>query len=323
MTHTIAQGMAINAIRYLRSLSRDDLLASQFRFNREHRTLWEFEPLGAGNPRYGVPWPALTPIQQNTARDLLRASLSPEGLEKAETIRDIDVLQHPHHGTRSYSLWFYGDPALGDPWAWRFEGHHLSVTFTICGDAVSNTPLFVGVSPTRVNNNTTNPQIPLGTRAMAAEEDLSHALWGSLDATQRKFSTITLPPMSMRTPQVARVERKPPQGIWVGELRPEQRALVQHIVRTFVGNVTPELADIRYREIESAKLDEIVLSTAWASAQCLPRGHARPGGIYYRLQGPTFLFEYDDVQWGWQNTGHIHTVWRNFDDDFGFRTVHR
>ena len=40
-----------------------------------------------------------------------------------------------------------------------------------------------------------------------------------------------------------------------------------------------------------------------------------PGSAhYYRVQGPTFLIEYDNTQGG---ANHQHTVWRDFDGDFG------
>lgn len=35
---------------------------------------------------------------------------------------------------------------------------------------------------------------------------------------------------------------------------------------------------------------------------------------YHRIQGPTFLVEYDNTQ---NEANHIHTVWRDFDGDFG------
>ena len=35
---------------------------------------------------------------------------------------------------------------------------------------------------------------------------------------------------------------------------------------------------------------------------------------YYRIQGPTFLVEYDNTQ---NNANHIHTVWRDSANDFG------
>ena len=35
---------------------------------------------------------------------------------------------------------------------------------------------------------------------------------------------------------------------------------------------------------------------------------------YYRVQGPTFLIEYDNTQ---NDGNHIHSVWRDFNGDFG------
>ena len=35
---------------------------------------------------------------------------------------------------------------------------------------------------------------------------------------------------------------------------------------------------------------------------------------YYRIQGATFLIEYDNTQ---NNANHSHTVWREIDGDFG------
>jgi hypothetical protein len=48
--------------------------------------------------------------------------------------------------------------------------------------------------------------------------------------------------------------------------------------------------------------------------------HAWAGGIkpgdphYYRVQTPLFLIELDDTQ---DNANHIHSVWRDFNGDFG------
>jgi hypothetical protein len=47
---------------------------------------------------------------------------------------------------------------------------------------------------------------------------------------------------------------------------------------------------------------------AWAG----PTERGKPH--YYRLQGPRVLIEYDSSQDG---GNHIHTVWRDFDGDFG------
>ena len=44
-------------------------------------------------------------------------------------------------------------------------------------------------------------------------------------------------------------------------------------------------------------------------------GGLQPGEPYtYRVQGPTFLIEYDNTQ---NSANHIHCVWRDFNGDFG------
>jgi hypothetical protein len=44
-------------------------------------------------------------------------------------------------------------------------------------------------------------------------------------------------------------------------------------------------------------------------------GGREPGqGHYYRIQGRTFLIEYDNTQ---SRANHIHTVWRDLGNDFG------
>jgi hypothetical protein len=50
------------------------------------------------------------------------------------------------------------------------------------------------------------------------------------------------------------------------------------------------------------------INFAWAGPTELGKQH------YYRIQGPTFLIEYDNTQ----NQGnHVHSVWRDFAGDFG------
>ena len=58
--------------------------------------------------------------------------------------------------------------------------------------------------------------------------------------------------------------------------------------------------------IEQEGWDRIAF--AWAGS--LERGQKH----YYRVQGPTFLIEYDNTQ---NDANHIHSVWRDFNGDFG------
>ena len=50
------------------------------------------------------------------------------------------------------------------------------------------------------------------------------------------------------------------------------------------------------------------LTFAWAGAAERGQKH------YYRIQGPTFLIEHDNAQ---DNGNHVHSVWRDFNGDFG------
>ena len=59
-------------------------------------------------------------------------------------------------------------------------------------------------------------------------------------------------------------------------------------------------------QLKKAGLDNIAF--AWAGETEQGKKH------YYRVQGPTFLVEYDNTQ---NDGNHIHSVWRDFNGDFG------
>src|SRR4029453_9903223 len=111
------------------------------------------------------------------ARDVLRL----EGaLRQRETFggftRDPD----------NYAVTIFGAPEQPAPWGWRFEGHHLSLNFTVApGRAPPVPPPFSGANPAEV------PSGPLkGLRVLQAEQDLGLALAGGLDPGQRARATI-------------------------------------------------------------------------------------------------------------------------------------
>ena len=66
-------------------------------------------------------------------------------------------------------------------------------------------------------------------------------------------------------------------------------------------NSDPALAEATGKNLDS-------LHFAWAGVTDRSAGH------YYRIQGKTFVVEFDNTQ---NNANHIHTVWRNFTGDFG------
>lgn len=74
----------------------------------------------------------------------------------------------------------------------------------------------------------------------------------------------------------------------------------------YLGRTAEPPAAQRRAALERTNFSDVAF--AWAGSTRRGEGH------YYRIQGPTFLVEYDNTQNG---ANHIHTVWRDFDGDFG------
>jgi hypothetical protein len=103
-----------------------------------------------------------------------------------------------------------------------------------------------------------------------------------------------------------KVDPLAPAGVAAGELGPNQRELLMNIVRSYTSAMASDIAEDRLARLRTAGLDKIMF--AWAGEPERGKKH------YYRLQGPTFLIEYDNTQ---NDGNHIHSVWRDFKGDFG------
>ena len=121
------------------------------------------------------------------------SALAERGAARAETIITLEnVLREIEKDPvrRDPSLYYvtiFGDPAK-TPWGWRFEGHHLSLNFTIFdAERVAITPSFFGTNPAEVREGPMK-----GTRVLAEEEDLGLELVNSLDAAQRAVDALWL-----------------------------------------------------------------------------------------------------------------------------------
>jgi hypothetical protein len=77
-------------------------------------------------------------------------------------------------------------------------------------------------------------------------------------------------------------------------------------VAAYVERVRPEMSKADMEKIDKAGWDKVQF--AWAGGTEKGQPH------YYRVQGPTFLLEYDNTQ---NDANHVHAVWRDFDNDFG------
>jgi hypothetical protein len=98
----------------------------------------------------------------------------------------------------------------------------------------------------------------------------------------------------------------PAAGVSASAMTADQRAALMRLVEAYTSVVADDLAADRMAKLKAAGLDKITF--AWAGPVEKGAKH------YYRVQGPTFLIEYDNTQ---NDGNHIHAVWRDFQGDFG------
>jgi hypothetical protein len=80
------------------------------------------------------------------------------------------------------------------------------------------------------------------------------------------------------------------------------------LIRLYIYRYKKSFADNMLKEIQQAGLEKLMF--AWAGHTSSGPGHPH----YYRIQGPTFIIEYDNTQ---NNANHVHTVVRDLQHDFG------
>ncbi len=297
--------MLAAARTFLSALDPGQHKVATYALTDAERENWNFVPLA----RRGLPFQQMTPSQHPLALALLRTGLSHHGIAKANAIIAMELVLKDLEGGAArrdptlYYVTIFGVPAEDRSWGWRFEGHHLSFNFTIIdGRQVAFAPSFIGSNPAEVRQGPRK-----GERVLGQEEDLGLALVNSLDAAQRRdaiFAEKALP--EIVTSNRKRAAPLEPAGIHAAAMNPAQRKRLMELVQLYLSRWRGELADETLERISAAGLDRI--SFAWAGA--LDRSQPR----YYRIQGPTFVIEFDNFQ----NRGnHIHTTYREFQGDFG------
>ena len=309
--------MADAASKYLAALSADQKQAGTFPFtDTVERERFGFVPTEMF-PRKGLTMGAMNEAQRKAAHDLMRAGLSQKGYMTAAAIMELESLlneiENPPGAKTAerplardplkYFVSVFGTPSTKGTWGWRVEGHHLSLRFTVVnGQMVSTTPLFFGSNPAEVR---TGPKT--GLRILGYEEDPGRKLVMALDAAQRTKAVInTIAPNDIVTRNEVNIKPLEPAGIAATELQPNQREMLMRIIDAYTSVMAPDLASDRMASIKKAGLDKI--GFAWAGEFEIGKKH------YYRVQGPTFLIEYDNTQ---GNGNHVHSVWRDFNGDYG------
>ena len=259
--------------------------------------------------RKGVKLKEMNPAQRSAAHVLLRSALSTQGYLKATQIMQLEKILGALEGggidrdPELYSMMLYGAPSRDRPWGWRIEGHHLSLIFVaVKPDLIAMTPAFMGSNPAEV------PAGPhAGLRILKAEQDLARSLLASLDESQRSRAVImTDAPRDIITGNSRTVALRDPAGLAASDMTDSQREMLRELMGEYVQNMQPAIAQRQWEKIERAGFEAVHF--AWAGSAERGQPH------YYRVHGPTALIEYDNTQNG---ANHIHSVWRDPQDDFG------
>lgn len=294
------------ALDFLATLGPEEKQKAMLPFNSEERLNWHYVPM----ERKGLTFKAMSDAQRAAAARLLQLSLSKSGYRKTEAIRKLEfVLQEIEKGSgpvRDSELYYFaifGQPDAKGAWGWRYEGHHTSLNWTsLKGKIVASSPQFLGTNPAEVRE---GPQ--KGVRVLAAEEDLGRMLVKSLTPEQRKEAIIgDTAPGDVLTAANRKAALLDDKGIPYRQLTNEQQGILLSLVQEYANVQAPEIAKHRLDAVRKSGMESVKF--AWMGGLEKGQGH------YYRVQGATFLIEYDCTQ---NNANHIHAVWRDFNGDFG------
>jgi hypothetical protein len=295
--------MAKAATTFLATLDPAKRAKARLPFNSEERLNWDFVP----QERRGVPIKQMSSEERRAALTFLKSGLSARGFTKVDTIAHLEEVLFAASGSaiRDPGLYYFtifGEPSERGTWGWRYEGHHVSLNWTVVdGKLAGSTPQFLGANPADVRGG------PLkGTRALAAEEDLGRALVKSFDAGQSAQAVLSKDaPDEILTGNSRKAAIQEDKGVLYSKLTPEQQGLLLSLIQEYAAAQPLAVAQSRLARV---KADLANIKFAWMGGLEKGQGH------YYRIQGSTFLIEYDNTQ---NHANHIHCVWREFKGDWG------
>lgn len=301
------------------------------------RVDWDFIPKP---DRAGIPLHVLDRHQKVLAHSLLKAGLSMRGYSQAlsvmateNVLRELEVIERGFgvlagnfRDPEGYWFSFFGRPGFEDTWGWRVIGHHLSVNYTIVAQRyLTVTPLAMGAQP--VPAGILNPLGENEERAL----DILHSLSPDLrreaivhDVAPADFATRQVPYVGAeewpdnvdlgivgytttdQDRELLRFVKADPSGISGADLTGRDLQAVRDLLLYFVETGPEEIA-AQYRE-QVLHEDPARLCFAWAGGIEADTAH------YYRISTSGLLVEADNAVAAGQ---HVHTVWRDLNNDLG------
>lgn len=269
----------------------------------------------------GVRLDEVTPQVRESILAILRATLSPEGYDKAVGAMRIngflgELVKAPAvMNEYSYNFVLFGEPSTTRPWGFSFYGHHLCLNVFFYRTQMVVSPWFTGAEPNEIDGGSY-----AGTRILQAEEDLGLQLMQSLAPEKQAAAQVY---KEMKDPAMPKGRWNhddqrhlcgayrdnrvvPYEGILVSSMTQEQQSLVHGILEQYLLYLPQRAREIRLKHIQS-RFDETYF--------CWIGGFTDADPFYYRIQSPLVLVEFDHHSGVFLNNSHpakfhIHTLLR-------------
>ena len=303
--------------RLIERLEQDKARAKLVQSFDGKRTAWRFVPgVRSGLARSEFP----APIARSES-EVLGSVLSPTGVRRFSRIRALEAILRDresrpgkpalHRDPMRYYATVWGKPSAQEPWAWRYEGHHLSLNVTVIGSELAVTPYFLGANPAVV---------PTRHATAALGAHIKEALYflETLSAEDREAAVIAeQAPRDVLFGPARKRWDKAAVGIAYLDMKPRARRQLLRLIRVYLRDFAPPIRT-GLEERYLSKPERIHFGWAGTSpADALRKGFQKPDGIgphYYRIQGPRFVIEFDNFQ---NRANHAHCLLRDLERDFG------
>lgn len=239
-----------------------------------------------------------TTIQEGVV-EILRASLSPEGVEKSLAVMKLnaflgEVIGSPEVlGEWSYIFCIFGQPSSLEPWGWQLFGHHLSLNCLIIGEQIVFTPCFLGAEIVYADHGAF-----AGTRLFEDEEHLGLELLRSLNAEEKARAIVAHSMMGGDLPpgrwhfadhlhlggafQDNRIV--PLEGLPCNRLSIFQKQKLTDLIGAYISPLPDRPRTARLEQVER-HLHETHF--------CWIGGTDGNNAFYYRIQSPVIFIEFD------------------------------
>ena len=298
---------------FLASLDNAQRSEAVAAINAPDRGTWTY----LAGARTGLRLGDLLPAQGVAFDRFLATALSETGLRRVREVLAVEPTSDRGRGVRTgpgeYWIRFYGTPVpsrstteepgqerepASDAWAWRLEGHHLSLNVAMVdGLVVSVTPFFFGAAP--------STHAELG-EPLALDDTRAERLLASLDPIQKAAAMGIGPaPADVRSGTGSRPKMPRDGGVKAASLSTAQKAELDALIVGLL-DVWPAGSTDHLRK-RWKQTDVETIRFAWAGSA------RRNGPHYWRVTSPSLVLEFSNSS---PAVNHAHLVLRTTDDEF-------